>query len=143
MTLESVKLKVVVFLLKYNIKIGRKLAFYRAKYSAGKEVQQRAQNQMLDRRKMNERMKNIMIHDQDVLDKRWAECQKCEFLTTDEKLGKTYSKCQKCGCFMKVGDTFVKIKVATVACPLDPPKWDKEYEFIKGQPTNGTQPIAK
>ena len=143
MTLESVKLKVVTFLLKYNIMIGRKLSFYRAKYSAGQEVQNSAQQQMLDRRKMSERMKNVMIHDQDVIDRRWSECEKCEFLTTNKKMGKEYNRCEKCGCFMKVGDTFIKIKVATSSCPLDPPKWGKEYEFIKGRPTNGTRPAVK
>ena len=140
---DSVKLKIVNFLLKYNVKIGRKLSYYRARFTAGQEVREITREQMLDRRKMDGRMKNIMIHDQDIIDKRWAECEKCEFLKTKEKMGKEYSRCQKCGCFMKIGDTFVKIKVATSSCPLNPPKWDKEYEFIKGKPTNGTQPIVK
>ena len=129
MTLDLLKLKIVTFLLKYNIKIGRKLAFYRAKYSAGKEVGKVAQKQKFDLRGMSDRMKNVMIHDQDVIDKRLATCNDCEFLT--EK-----SRCEKCGCFMKV-----KARIATVACPIG--KWDKEYEFIKGEPTNGTQPVAK
>ena len=141
MTLDLLKLKVVIFLLKYNIKIGRKLSLYRAKYSAGKQVRQTAQNQKFDLRNMSDRMKNVLLYDQDAIDRRWAECEKCEFLTTNEKLGKTYNRCEKCGCFMKVGDNFVKIKVATASCPIG--KWGKEYEFIKGKPTNGTQLVAK
>ena len=74
-------------------------------------------------------MKNIMIHDQDIIDKRLGICKDCEFFTEN-------SRCEKCGCFMKI-----KARVATVACPIG--KWDKEYEFIKGKPTNGTQPVAK
>ena len=129
MTLDLLKLKVVIFLLKYNIKINKRLSFYRAKYSAGKEVGNMARKQNFDMRKMGERMKNVMIHDQDVIDKRWDICKGCEFLTDN-------NRCEKCGCFMKI-----KSRIATVACPIG--KWDKEYDFIKGKPTNGAHVPAK
>ena len=38
---------------------------------------------------------------------------------------------------MKAGDKFVKIRLATSRCPVG--KWEKEYEFIKGQAVNGTR----
>ena len=129
MTLELAKLKIVKFLLDINIKIGRRLAFYHAKYSAGEEVEEVMQRQKFDLRGMNDRMKNVMIHDQDIIDKRWEICKSCEFLTDT-------NRCLKCGCFMKV-----KTRVATVACPIR--KWDKEYNFMEGKTTNGTQPIVK
>ena len=83
-------------------------------------------------------MKNITITDKSIVDKRWEACSKCEFLTTNEKMGITYDRCTKCGCFMKIGDKYIKIALATVKCPLHPPKWDKEYKFIKGEAVNGT-----
>ena len=129
MTLELVKLKVVKFLLDINIKIGRRLAFHHAKLSAGKEVDEVAKKQKFDLRGMKERVKAVMLHDQDIIDKRWAICEGCEFLDKN-------NRCEKCGCFMKV-----KTRVATVACPIG--KWDKEYNFIEGKPTNGTQPVVK
>ena len=138
--LDLVKYNIINFLLQLNIKIGRKLSYLLAKYEADEYA---VNNEKIDLRSIPKRIKNVLLHDQDIIDKRWAECEKCEFLKTKEKMGKEYSRCQKCGCFMKIGDTFVKIKVATSSCPLNPPKWDKEYEFIKGKPTNGTQPIAK
>ena len=128
MTLDKLKLKLVIFLLKHTVKIGRRLAFYKAKYSAGEEVGKVAQKQKFDLRKMNDRMKNVLLHDQDIIDKRRAICDDCEF-----KIG---LNCKKCGCFIAA-----KTRVATVGCPIG--KWDKEYEFIKGEPTNGTHIPAK
>ena len=88
MTLDRLKLKVVMFLLKYNIKMGKRLSFYRAKYSAGRQVQRTAQNQKFDLRNMSDRMKNIMIHDQDIIDKRLGICKDCDFFTEN-------SRCEK------------------------------------------------
>ena len=119
----SVKLNIVNFLLKYNIKIGRRLSVYRAKYSAGDEVERVAQKQKFDMRSMGKRAKNILLHDQDIIDKRRAICDDCEF-----KIG---LNCKKCGCFIKA-----KTRVATVGCPVG--KWDKEYIFMEGKAVNGT-----
>ena len=132
MLIELIKLKVVKFLLDINIKIGRRLAFHHARLSAGSEVDEVAKKQKFDLRSMPDRLKNIMLHDQDIIDKRWAECEKCEFLT------KTTSQCTKCMCFMKV-----KTRVASARCPLDPPKWDIEYNFMENKSVNGLQPVAE
>ena len=126
MTLELVKLKIIIFLLKYNIKIGRRLSFYRAKYSAGKEFKNVIQSQTVDRRKMSDRLKNVMIHDQEIIDRRWDICKGCEFLSDNDR-------CEKCGCFMKV-----KSRIATASCPIG--KWGKEYEFMKNK--NVAQPTT-
>ena len=139
--LDLIKFAIVKALLKINIKIGRKLALYHAKYSADEEVGQVAQRQSLNMKGMANRLNAVMLHDQDIIDKRWEECEKCEHLETDEKFGKTYSKCNQCGCFMKIGDQYIKTRVSTAACPIG--KWDKEYNFIQGQSTNGTKPITK
>ena len=141
--LDRLKFKIVKFLLRINIKIGQRLARYHAKFSADNEIDQVAQRQNFDMRGVANRMKAVMIHDQDIIDKRWAECEKCEHLKTNEKMNTKYHQCNLCKCMMKVGDTYIKTRVATAKCPLDPPKWDKEYNFIKGQPTNGTKPITK
>ena len=122
--MELVKLKIIDFLLKYNIKIGQKLAFYQAKYSAGEEVEQMVKKQKFDLRGMSNRMKNVILYDQDIIDKRREICDGCEF-----KLG---LNCKKCGCFIKA-----KTRVATASCPVG--KWEKEYKFIEGKATNGTQ----
>ena len=111
------------FLLKINIFIGRRIAFLVAKYEAEGEVQEVVKSQKFDMRGMSDRLKNVMLHDQDIIDKRWDICKGCEFLNNN--------KCEKCGCFMKV-----KTRVATARCPVG--KWEKEYEFIKGKALNGS-----
>lgn len=122
--MESVKLNIIQFLLNINIKIGKRLAFYQAKYSASKEIEEVVKKQNFDLRGMTNRLKNIIIYDQDIIDKRWSECEKCEFLI------KPTNNCSQCGCFMKA-----KIRVATASCPIG--KWKKEYNFIEGRAVNG------
>lgn len=127
--MDSVKFNIIVWLLKLNIKLGQALVFYRAKYAAEEEVKELAKDQNFDLRGMKDRLKAVILHDQDIIDNRWAICMDCEFLSDN-------NKCEKCGCYMKV-----KTKIGTVACPIG--KWDKEYDFMKGKKTNGIQPIAK
>ena len=128
------KLKVVEFLLKYNVKIGRRLTFYHAKFSVTeKEIDDFIEKPKFDLSKLPENIKKVLLHDQDIIDKRWDECQNCEHLV------KTTSQCKKCGCFMKL-----KHRIATVGCPIG--KWDKEYEFkdlVKGNITNGSPVTAE
>ncbi len=115
--MESVKYTILNYILKINIKIGRMLV----RALAEVEVDEYAKkNDKIDLRAISNRFKNIMLHDQEIIDKRWAECEKCEFLI------KPTNNCKKCGCFMKV-----KTKVATAACPIG--KWEKEYDFVKGE----------
>ncbi len=127
--MELVKLKIVNLSLSVLRIITLKLLYYQAKYKAEDEVQEVTKKQNFDLRGMKDRVKNVMLHDQDIIDKRWAECEKCEFLI------KPTNNCKKCGCFMKV-----KTRVATARCPIG--KWEKEYNFIKGQAVNGTQPTS-
>ena len=115
--MESAKRKIIDYLLNVNIKIGRKLVFLKTKYEADDYA---VKNDKIDMRNISSRFKNILLHDQDIIDKRWDECQKCEFLL------KPTNSCKKCGCFMKV-----KTKIATASCPIG--KWEKEYDFIKGE----------
>ena len=115
--MESVKYTILNYILKINIKIGRMLV----RALAEVEVDEYAKkNDKIDLRAISNRFKNIMLHDQEIIDKRWAECEKCEFLI------KPTNNCKKCGCFMKV-----KTKVASAACPIG--KWEKEYDFVKGE----------
>ena len=124
--MQYLKLKIVDFLLKYNIKIGQKLTYYEAKYSAEEEIEEMAKTQKFDLRGIKDRAKNFFIYDQDILDRRWNECLGCEHLI------KATNTCKKCGCFMKI-----KHRLATSSCPVG--KWGKEYQFIKGQAVNGTR----
>ena len=117
-------LNIINFLLKVNIKIGKRLAFYQAKYSAQEEIDNLTKSQKFDLRGMSDRIKNVILYDQDIIDRRWAECEKCEFLI------KPTNNCKKCGCFMKA-----KTRVATARCPIG--KWEKEYDFMKGKSING------
>ena len=110
-------LELIKFLLKLNIKIGRKLTYLMAKYEADEYAEK---NEKIDLRSLPSRIKNIMLHDQDIIDKRLSICHDCEHFVS------ATSQCKKCGCFMKV-----KTKIATAKCPVG--KWDKEYEFIKGK----------
>ena len=113
-TLESVKYKVVKFFLDINIVIGRKLVYLLSKYEADTYAEN---NEKLDLRTIPQRIKAILLYDQEIIDKRWSECKKCEFLF------KPTGSCKKCGCFMKV-----KTKVAHASCPVG--KWGAES--IKG-----------
>ena len=113
------------YLLKFNIIIGKKLTYLIARYEAKDEIEGAIESQKFDMRKISERFKNVLIHDEDIINKRWDECEKCEFLI------KPTNNCKKCGCFMKV-----KTHFATSSCPIG--KWGKEYKFIKGQAVNGT-----
>ena len=138
---DKIKLKIINLLLAGLKGMALKLLFYQAKYSAEEMVGDVIEKQKFDMRNMKSRIKNILIHDQDIIDKRWDECQKCEFLTTNEKLGKTYNKCTKCGCFMRVGEEFIKIRVSTASCPVG--KWPAETKFLQNTKPNGTQPVVK
>ena len=138
----QIKLKIIRFLLKINVIIGRRLAKYLAKCSRNVQPGQLYRNQNPGYYQgMKNKMKAMMLKDQDLIDKRWDECQKCEFLTENERLGKTYNKCEKCGCFMKIGDNFIKIKVATAACPIG--KWGAEYNLTNGQHIKKPEPIKQ
>ena len=118
-------LKVINFLLTLNVKIGRKLTFLQAKYSAEEEIDNMAKKNKFDLRGITDRAKKFLIYDQDILDRRWNECLGCEHLI------KATNQCKKCGCFMKV-----KHHLATASCPVG--KWGKEYNFIQGKAVNGT-----
>ena len=128
MTLVSVKLKILSFLFKIVIKSGNRLHAYRSELLAAGQIDQVTNQQKFDMRSMGDRVKNVLLHDQDIIDKRRAICDDCEF-----KMG---LNCTKCGCFIKA-----KTRVATVGCPVG--KWDKEHSFMEGKPSNGTQLIAE
>ena len=124
--MELIKLKIVKFLLDINIVIGRKLMNFVDNYSLEEEISEVIQKENIDIRKQSSRFRNIWIHDQDIIDKRWLECEKCEHLI------KATSQCNLCKCFMKV-----KTRISTASCPDNPKRWGKEYNFIKGESING------
>ena len=115
--LQQVKFNIINSLLRLNLKIGRKLSYLLAKYEADEYA---INNDKIDLRSIPRRIKNIMLHDQDIIDRRLSMCQGCEHFIS------ATSQCKKCGCFMKV-----KTKLATARCPVG--KWEKEYDFIKGK----------
>ena len=129
-------------------KITLPLLKYQSKYSSA-EVEEVVENGGFNMRNMRDKIKNALIYDQDILDKRWEICKGCEFLTTNERMGKTYNRCEQCGCFMKIGDTFIKIRVGTASCPVG--KWDVEYKTLPPnkpikvlpEPENTIQPIVE
>ena len=126
--LDKVKLKIINTLLDGLRILMLKLLYFQAKYKSTEEIEQTTKQQKFDMRGMTNRFKNVLLHDQDIIDKRLEICNDCEFLF------KPTGTCKKCGCFVSK-----KTRVATVACPVD--KWGKEYNFIKGEATSGTHPI--
>ena len=110
-----VKYNIINFLLQLNIKFGRKLTYLLAKYEADEYAEK---NENIDLRSIPSRIKQVILHDQDCIDKRFSMCQGCEHFIS------TTSQCKKCLCFMKV-----KTKLVTSRCPIG--KWEKE--IIKGK----------
>ena len=53
----------------------------------------------------------FLIDDEEVLQKRWDICNRCEFLTKNHR-------CLKCKCFMRL-----KTRMGKMKCPID--KWDR------------------
>ena len=125
--MRSIKYKIIIYLIRLNIFIGRKLLLLRAHYEANSYSEK---NNKFDLRNLPDRIKNVLIHDKSIIEKRLSICGECE------NFNKTTSQCSECGCFMKI-----KARIATVSCPMDPPKWYKEYNFIKGKVV-GTQVTA-
>ena len=91
-----------------------------AKYEADEYA---VNNENMDLRTIPALIKKVILHDSAIIDKRRAICDGCEF-----KFG---LNCKKCGCFIHA-----KTRVATARCPIG--KWEKEYDFMKGKPINGT-----
>ena len=108
-----VKYNIINFLLQLNIRIGRKLTYLLAKYEADEYAEK---NEKIDLRTIPNRIKNILLYDQDVIDKRRALCDACE-----HRIG---LNCKKCGCFIKA-----KTKVSVSSCPVG--KWGKHIEGKK------------
>ncbi|MAH48352.1 hypothetical protein CMI37_21180 [Candidatus Pacearchaeota archaeon] len=105
--MDLVKYNIINFLLQLNIKIGRKLSYLLAKYEADEYVEK---NENIDLRSIPRRIKNIILHDQDIIDQRRTLCNDCE-----HRLG---LNCKKCGCFIAA-----KTRVAITSCPVG--KWGK------------------
>ena len=111
--MDLVKYNIINFLLQFNIKIGRKLMYLLVKHEANEYAEK---NENIDLRSIPRRIKNIILHDQEIIDKRRALCNDCE-----HRFG---LNCKKCGCFIAA-----KTRVATTSCPVG--KWDKE--ITKGE----------
>ena len=123
--LRELILAFLKYLLKLNIKMGQKLTYLIARYEARNEIKEVFETGKLDMRGISDRFKNVIIHDEDVVNRRWDICKAWPELMDS-------NRCKQCGCFMKV-----KTKISTSRCPIG--KWEKEYEFIKGQAVNGTR----
>ena len=121
----SVKYKIANSLLNFNIAIGKKLTFLVAKYEADDYA---VENEKFDLRAIPDRIKKVFLHDTNIIDARFSECQSCEHFI------KPTSQCKKRGCFMKV-----KTRIATARCPIG--KWEQEYDFMKGRKVV-TQPAS-
>ncbi len=131
--MARIKLKIITFLLQFNIWLGKKLSGLHGKYTAEDQIMNSMKDGKFDIRKISSlgvNIKNLILRDKDIIDKRWAECEQCEHLI------KATSQCSLCKCFMKV-----KTRISTARCPMNPPKWDKEYDFQTDQKLNGVKNI--
>ena len=98
-------------------KLTVKLLKYKTVYERNIETEKYVKKESkFDLRKVPEKLKKLILHDQKIIDERWSHCEGCEHLI------KATNTCKKCGCFMKV-----KTKVATASCPVG--KWDKVYNL--------------
>ena len=118
--MASVKIKIIDGILSIFKVIVMKLLHIRAQADLNLRAEK---GKGFDMRNIPKQFKKLLIQDQAVVDERWSECEKCEFLTSNEKLGKTYHNCKKCGCFMKIGDSFIKTKLSVAKCPIG--KWGR------------------
>ena len=107
--LGLVKYNIVRFLLKYNVIIGKKLAYLFSKYEADDYAEK---NSVFDLRKIPERIKKFIIYDEAIVKERFDECKVCEHFIA------ATSQCKKCGCFMRL-----KTKLSTSSCPVG--KWGR------------------
>lgn len=121
MILVLARLKIINFFLAFLKNITLKLLYLKAKYEIDDYS---TRNQSIDLRSLPNRIKNILLYDENIINRRWEECQKCEYLI------KPTNQCKKCKCFMKV-----KTRVASASCPIG--KWNKEHNFL-GEPNGIT-----
>ena len=112
--MASVKYNIVKFLLRLNIKVGKKLTYLLAKYEEDEIQDELSPAGIVDR------MKNLIIYDKTIVNKRYNECLGCEHFI------KPTSQCKKCGCLMKF-----KTRFSWAECPIG--KWQKTYDLKAGK----------
>ena len=103
-------LKVINFLLNLNIKIGKRLAFYQAKYSTKDEINSLMNKKKFDLRTLSTNLKKLIIYDQSIIDNRMDICRGCEFYF------KATGQCTICKCIAKL-----KTRISVEVCPKQ--KW--------------------
>lgn len=106
------KYKLINLLLQLNILIGQKLVYMKNEYDVGEYIKKPS---TFDLRSIPTRFKALMIYDQDVIDKRKAICQECDY-----KIG---TNCSVCGCIIAA-----KVRV-NFSCPKG--KWKKIINYNK------------
>ena len=106
--LVSAKLKIINSLLPVIKKIAVKLLYLQAKYESDNYAKV---NKKIDLSSISDRIRGFILHDKDIITRRWDICMDCEFLHKQ-------NRCKKCGCFMKV-----KTKISIASCPIR--KWGR------------------
>ena len=119
--MKPILMKIIDLIIKVLVKILSKLAPIQAQYSIDKLSMI---DEEFDMQKIPGRVRSLILHDDEVINKRLEICRGCEYLTKS-------NRCKKCGCFMKI-----KARLSTASCPIG--KWGKEYNFIKGERVSAT-----
>ena len=119
--MASVKIKIIDGILSIFKVIVMKLLHIRAQADLNLRAEK---GKGFDMRNIPKQFKKLLIQDQAVVDERWSECEKCEFLI------KPTSQCKKCGCFLKL-----KTRISSQSCPIG--KWGKESNTIKNEVVHG------
>ena len=110
-----VRFKIISFLLRLNIKAGKKLTYLLAKYEIDAE-----DDWTVDLKNIPNRIKSLLITDKSILQDRQNECSNCEYYV------KSMGRCKKCGCLLKL-----KTRMALASCPIG--KWGKVNNLKDGK----------
>ena len=111
---SQVRFKIIQLTLKVLKQITLKFLYWQAKYEVDEIQDELSPAGIVDR------MKNLIIYDKTIVNKRYNECLGCEHFI------KPTSQCKKCGCLMKF-----KTRFSWAECPIG--KWQKTYDLKAGK----------
>ena len=100
------------FIIGWLIEIFRSIVIYLENIKVNIEADEYSkENKDINMKKVSPLIRRNLLHNQDIINKRWNICMDCEHLTETRR-------CNLCKCYM-----FSKVKVAKAFCPAG--KWGR------------------